>query len=844
MNKFFVLSFSLLLGIWVTAYGQTFNVKDLRIKLEVLGTDNSGKTVSELSFINQGKGTFPGRGWVLYFNSRPLTVYGIDSLNSRIENINGDLFRFIPLNGFSALKAGSSRKIHLQSEEIKNKTDLASGFYLVWDKSSSIGYNISSTTVYPAKQVEKTELEVAAHVFNENKLIRDMPLSQVPKVFPTPVSFKEGQGFFKLTPAVSIEADDAFKKEALLFAADLNGLMGRSPVILNNGLGKAGIVLKKGDTGENESYTLSVTTERILITAADAAGAFYGIQSLKTLFPPEAWRTVHQEVAIPVIEVKDAPRFEFRGFMMDVGRNFQPKDEVLKVLDVMALYKMNVLHFHLSDDEGWRLEIPGLPELTDVGSKRGHTLDDRHNLLPSYGSGAVSGINSGSGFYNRKDFIDILRYATTRHIRVIPEIETPGHARAAIKSMDARYARLMKEGKKEDAEQYLLRDLNDKSKYRSVQNWDDNVINVALPSTYNFIEKVVDEIRAMYVDAQAPLSTIHFGGDEVPAGVWEQSPAVVDLLKRDTSIKGVDEMWYYYFHNINALLKSRQLYVTGWEEIGLRKAMVNGEKRMVLDTRFSKENFHTDVWNNLSGNEDLAYKLANAGYKVVLTCVTNLYIDLASNRSFNETGQYWGGYVDVDKPFYFIPYDLFKSLRDDENGGPVDNNFLKGKTVLTEFGKSNIMGMQSPLWSEIIKDKERFEYMLLPKLLGVAERAWAKNPEWATEADSLKSKDLYNDAWSEFMNVIGKKELHRLNHYSGGYNYRIPTPGLHVEDGMVWANVQLPGFVIRYTTDGTEPTVSSKRYLAPVASKGTLLFRVFNAEGKAGRSVKVPLNMK
>ncbi|WP_449439840.1 family 20 glycosylhydrolase [Pedobacter steynii] len=221
--------------------------------------------------------------------------------------------------------------------------------------------------------------------------------------------------------------------------------------------------------------------------------------------------------------------------------------------------------------------------------------------------------------------------------------------------------------------------MNDKSIYESVQGWNDNVINVALPSAYNFLEKVVDEIRLMYTEAKAPLATIHFGGDEVPAGVWERSPAVANLLKADASVSGVDEMWYYYFNKINNMLKAKQLYLSGWEEIGLRKALVNGEKKMVLDERFAKENFHADVWNNLSGNEDLAYKLANAGYKVVLTCVTNLYLDLAINKSFNETGQYWGGYVDVDKPYYFVPYELFKNLKEDEGGNPIDKKTLEEK---------------------------------------------------------------------------------------------------------------------------------------------------------------------
>lgn len=834
---------TLLFSSFLNIYAQSVTpvkISDLQITREVINNIDEG-TRSVLTIANNGKQTFPAKGWSIFFNSRPMNVAGTDTLLAKINHVNGDLFRLVPLKGFAGIKAGSSVKINVLSTEVKNITDLSSGFYLVWDSAPSKGYDIGITNVYPVKQVEKTEIEVAANAFGQNKLIRDIPLDQLPKIFPTPVSYKERQGIFKLTPEVTIVANDEFAKEAAFFSGELLAIVGKKPALVKASA-KNSIVLVKGKVRGPESYKLSVTPDEILITADDPAGAFYGIQSLKILFPSTSWGAVQKEIAVPAVEIEDAPRFGFRGFMMDVGRNFQSKRQVLKVLDVMALYKMNVLHFHLNEDEGWRLEIPGLPELTTVGSQRGHTVGDENNILPAYGSGADTGMNSGSGFYTRSDFIEILKYASARHIRVIPEIETPGHARAAIKSMDARYTRLMKLGKKQEAAQYLLRDLDDKSEYESVQGFKDNVINVAVPSVYTFLEKVVDEIRAMYTDANAPLATIHFGGDEVPAGVWEKSPAVANLLKKDTSVKGVDEMWYYYFNKVNAMLKAKKLYLSGWEEIGLRKALVNGEKKMVPDDRFSKENFHADVWNNLKGNEDLAYKLANAGYKVVLTCVTNLYLDLAANKSFNETGQYWGGYVGIDKPYYFVPYDLFKNLKEDENGNPIDKKLLEGKTSLTEFGKSNIVGIQSPLWSEIIRTPERFEYMLLPKLFGVAERAWAKDPEWATETDTTKSNVAYTQVWSEFLNIVGKRELPRLDHYAGGYSYRIPTPGIVKENGQIIANVQFPGFVIRYTTDGTEPTANSSIYTAPLNSKGTIQLKAFNAEGRTGRTVKIENN--
>ncbi|HRN56495.1 MAG TPA: family 20 glycosylhydrolase, partial [Agriterribacter sp.] len=159
-------------------------------------------------------------------------------------------------------------------------------------------------------------------------------------------------------------------------------------------------------------------------------------------------------VSVPFVTIDDAPRFGFRSVHLDVSRNFQEKETIFRVLDVMAQYKLNHFLLYTSEDEGWRVEIPGLPELTEVGAQRAHVSSiDAPGLHPAYGSGpfAYDKGHYGSGFYTRKDFIEILEYAKKRHIKVIPELNFPGHARAAIKSMEARYQRLMKEGKEEEA---------------------------------------------------------------------------------------------------------------------------------------------------------------------------------------------------------------------------------------------------------------------------------------------------------------------------------------------------------------------------------------------------------
>ncbi len=239
--------------------------------------------------------------------------------------------------------------------------------------------------------------------------------------------------------------------------------------------------------------------------------------------------------------------------------------------------------------------------------------------------------------------------------------------------MDARYDRLMKEGKKAEAEKYLLRDLEDQSVYRSVQGWNDNVINVAVPSVYNFVERVVDDVVGMYKEADAPLQRIHFGGDEVPAGVWEKSPAYHALKKNHPEIESTDDLWYYFYGKVNGILKQRGLTLYGWEEIGMRKTTLDGGPRYIPNPDFVNEKFQVDVWNNVLGwgAEDLAYRLANSGYKVVLSCVTHLYFDMAYYKSFEEPGYYWGAFVDINKPYDFIPFDYFKNANEDKFGGRV-----------------------------------------------------------------------------------------------------------------------------------------------------------------------------
>ncbi len=818
---------------------QTFSLDKLQLSWENLENNHQGEShfLSAFRFQNTGQQDFPATGWTLYFNLSRVIQAGSVTGNVQIAHQNGDLFSLKPGADFKGIRAGQSIEVTFLADDwALNESDAPTGPYLVWDAAPGKGFPITQYRIVPFTRPEQyqrtkndgTTLPTPEKLFAKYAQTMLLPLDKTPRVLPTPENMVDlpGQGF-RLSTAMPIFYSKDFEKEAQYLQEALQKCLGEKLQLVpaTPGSGRIGLYLQQAKGLAKEAYELNVTNTAISISASSPAGIFYGIQSLKMLLPVQCWSTPMNVIEIPGISVLDQPRFGYRGLMLDVARNFHSKQSVLKVLDLMSLYKLNTLHFHFSEDEAWRLEIPGLPELTTVGAQRGHSMDKNTMLQPSFGSGPQVGTQPGSGYYTRADFIEILTYAQQRHIQVIPEIETPGHARAAVQAMRVRAENLLSQGKTLEADEYRLQEPNDPSKYQSVQGWKDNVMCVALPSVYRFLDKVVSELALMYQAAGAPLQTIHFGGDEVPAGVWEQSPACQALLAKHPVYKTVDDLWYYYYDKVDSLAKKHGLRVSGWEEIAVRKTKLHGQSAHIPNPDFVHRGFRPYVWNNVPGwgAEDLAYRLANAGYEVVLSCVSNLYFDLAYNNDPKEPGYYWGGFLDVDKPFYFIPFEYFKNVKEDRAGNPIDPAIFTGKDGLTDFGQKNILGIQGHLWSENLTSPQKLEYMMLPKLLGLAERAWAPDPAWAKENDANKANAQYLEAWTIFANTLGQRELPRLQHYAGGFNYRVPPVGIQIQGGQATLNTMFPGQIIRYTTDGSEPTLKSPIYKGPFNIQGQVV---------------------
>lgn len=826
-------------------------------------TDNlhngSASYLFELTFINEGDAAWTAKDWELYFNFERIVFEENVPDEVAVTHINGDLYRLTPTDQFPTLAGGERLVLPFEASFWGIKiTDAPDGFYFVFPASGDTPERLVpvEVEVLPFETREQTArmpeddvpVPTAASRYEDNAALSVLPAEEVDKITPTPLYLAENEGTFTISTTTRIHYASGLENEASFLAEALELLLGHRLETAENTADEADAIrLSTSDlsiqgstkqTGD-EAYRLTVAADAgIEIVGTDAAGVFYGIQSLRTWLPLDAYQAADSSLNVAAVTVEDAPRFGYRGFHLDVSRNFQPKESVLKLLDLMALYKLNTFHFHLTDDEGWRVEISALPELTEVGGRRGHTLDEHEHLMPSFGSGPFPDEAPGSGYYTREDYIEILRYAQARHIEVIPEIDLPGHARAAIVAMQARHRRLVDAGDTEAAEAYLLHDPDDASEYLSVQRWNDNVVNVCLPSTYAFLEVVFDELIAMYEEAGAPLNTMHTGGDEVPQGVWTASPACDALIASDETLDSPHDLSNYFLRQVSNLLATRDLATAGWEEIALTESHEGDQVTKAPNPAFADRNFRPYVWNTVWGwgGEDVAYQLANAGYQVVLSNATNLYFDFAYDKDPEEIGYYWAAFVNERSPYELIPFDLFKSARENQLGQPLNPSTFADRVRPTEAGKRNILGIQGQLWSENIINTDRLEYMAFPRIISLAERAWADQPEWATIENVTTREAALDEAWNAFANRLGQRELPRMDVLHGGTAYRLPPPGAIIEDGILKANVALPGLAIRYTTDGTEPIANGSLYTGPVAVEGPVRLKTFDTRGRSSRA--------
>ncbi len=432
-------------------------------------------------------------------------------------------------------------------------------------------------------------------------------------LIPLPAVVDARTGQFHLRKSTTLVAPASFTAVAHRFARDIANATGYDLAV------KAGvpagpnqIVLRKDATLAAEAYTLDVATTRITIRASSAAGAFYALETVKQLLPAAIYRDAPiagTDWMVPAVHVNDAPRFGWRGMHLDASRHFMPKEFVKKFIDQLARHKMNRFHWHLTEDQGWRIEIKKYPRLTEVGSCRDQTLVGPYVADPA--KRVFDGIKH-CGFYTQDDIREVVAYATERFITVVPEIEMPGHAQAAI----AAYPHL---GVRPDTTVSVL----------GVWGVSEYILN-ANASTVSFLQDVLTEVLALF-----PGPFIHIGGDEAVKTQWKASSQIQARIK-ELGLQDEHELQSWFIRQMDAFLTARGRRLVGWDEI--------------LEGGLA-ENATVMSWRGVAGG----IAAAKAGHDVIMAPNSHTYFDHLQSRDRRAEPLSIGGFLPLDTVYAFDP---------------------------------------------------------------------------------------------------------------------------------------------------------------------------------------------
>ena len=526
------------------------------------------------------------------------------------------------------------------------------------------------------------------------------------------------------------------KRNANMLASYIEQATGIRPAVGKSKNGTA-IVLTIDKTIANaEGYKLDADAKQIRIAGASAAGVFYGIQTLRKSLPLVNGKA--SKVSIPAVHIADAPRFAYRGTHLDVSRHFVTADSVRQFIDMLALHNINRFHWHLTDDQGWRIEIKKYPLLTQIGSKRAQTVIG-HN------SGKYDG-KPYSGFYTQKQIRDIVKYAADRYITIVPEIDLPGHMQAAL----AAYPDMGCTG----------------GPYEVWQKWgvSDNVLCAGNDKTLTFIDNVLKEITKLF-----PSKYIHVGGDECPKTQWQKCPKcqarikALNLEAKDGH-SAEERLQSYIITHASNYLKSLGRNTIGWDEI-LEGGLAEGATVM--------------SWRGESGG----IAAAKQHHDVVMTPNSYLYFDYYQSLDKANEPLAIGGYLPLETVYSYEP--MPKELTADE--------------------ARHIIGVQANIWTEYMPTFKQMQYMALPRLAALSEVQWSQ--------PALKDYTSFTNRLTEFTHMYDRL----------GYNYakHLYNVAIHVDSDNKWREILIHMTTagkaeIRYTLDGTEPTVNSTLYTGAI----------------------------
>ena len=486
-------------------------------------------------------------------------------------------------------------------------------------------------------------------------------------VIPRPAQMTRQTGTFLLTPATVIVTDRATRRIGYQLADWLEPATGyRLSVTTAAGAATRTISLRIDPALSrlgDEGYRLTVSGTRITIRAQQPAGVFYGVETLRQLLPPDVFRAAAVAGVtwtVPAVAIEDRPRFSWRGAHLDVSRSFMPKEFVKKYVDLLALHKLNRFHWHLTDDQGWRIEIKKYPLLTAVGAWRRNSLVGVQHAYADTTQWVFDSVPHG-GFYTPDDIREVVAYAAARYVTVVPEIEMPGHAQAAI----AAYPWLGNTGQQ-------LEVLN---------HWgvDQNILNPS-DTAIHFMQDVLTEVLALF-----PSHWIHTGGDEAPKAQWQASP-VAQARIHELGLRDENHLQSWMTAQMSEWLAARGRALIGWDEI-----LEGGTEGLA-------PNAVVMSWRGIQGG----IAAAQAGHDVVMTPTSNTYFDYYQSQDRPHEPLAIGGFLPLDSVYAYEPI-------------PAALDSLQAKHVL---------GTQGQIWTEYQRTPKNVEYMVFPRLVALAEVAW------------------------------------------------------------------------------------------------------------------------
>ena len=547
---------------------------------------------------------------------------------------------------------------------------------------------------------------------------------------PRPASVEYKDGTYMLDKNVRIEGGDAFNVQYLKeHLARVFNPVGDSW----NPNGTPVISFVRVKSFPTEGYAIDVQPNGIVISASDHAGEFYAVQTLLQMMPAEVYRRVTgpdamliRQWEIPCVHIVDQPRFSWRGSMLDVSRNFFDKEYILRHLDFLAYHKINKFHWHLTDDNGWRVEIKKYPRLTQVGAWRGRN----EALSPAFDSGE----ERYGGFYTQQDLKEIVAYAADRNIEIIPEFDLPGHSKALAVS----YPEIVCHH-----DQDLL----------SVQGETHNVICVGREKNYVMLENIIKELAAIF-----PSKYFHIGVEEVVTESWKHCPDCQKLMKK-LGYTDENQLLGYFTERMEKILAKYGKTLEGWEDI------VSGEKDL------SRKDLVL-VWHD----QNVLQKAIDAGFPAVTQNCFYLYFDMKHTPI--ERGHTWASLIPVEKVYSFDP--------------------LQGLELTPEKEKL-VQGLQGGLWTELLFYPPHFsEYQIFPRMCALSEVGWTPQElrDYA-DFDARLSRSHYERLWQM------------------GIRFRIPYPEV---DAQCNVRSPYPNMVVRYTFDGSEPTMNSPVVNGPIVT--------------------------